>query len=101
MFFNSTLKDARKRRDHLEWPCYRHKMIGDEGIHELGFKAEKRQYRLLVKFDGALQVVILCGCYHKMNRWTPVDAVKTAASRAKALMNGKAIKHERTIDDDI
>jgi hypothetical protein len=98
--FNSVLKEAQKRRNHLEWPCYRHKMKGDEGIHELGFKVEGRQYRLLVKFDGAMQTVILCGCYHKMNRWTPSDAPETAEKRAKALSAGKAIKRERSIQVD-
>lgn len=101
LVFNSTLKEASKRRNHLEWICYRHKMRGGDGVHELGFKACGKQYRLLVKFDGVLQTVILCGCYHKMNRWTPPDAPKTAANRAKALTNGKATKRERPIQDDL
>ncbi|MDR3487187.1 MAG: type II toxin-antitoxin system RelE/ParE family toxin [Bradyrhizobium sp.] len=101
MTFNSTLKDASKRRDHLEWSCYRHKMEGPEGIHELGFKADRRQYRLLVKFDGVQQVVILCGCYHKMGRWTPANAPTTAVVRAKALSSGKATRHERQIQVDL
>jgi hypothetical protein len=99
--FHSVLKDARKRRNQLDWPCYRHKMKGSEGIHELGFKVEGRQFRLLVKFDGPMQTVILCGCYHKMNRWTPADALETAAKRAKALSSGKASKRERTIQTDL
>jgi hypothetical protein len=99
--FNAALRDAQKRRNHLEWLCYRHKMKGTEGIHELGFKAESKQYRLLVRFDGAMQAVILCGCYHKMSRWTPTDAPEIAARRAKALSAGKAKRRERTIQIDL
>jgi hypothetical protein len=103
MTFNSTLKEARKRKNHLEWPCLRHKMKGKpgaEGAYELGFKAVGRQYRLLVKFDGVLQVVILCGCFHKGDQWTPADALETTVKRAKALSQGKASRRERTIQDD-
>jgi hypothetical protein len=75
-------------------------MKGADGIHELGFKAEGRQYRLLVKFDGVLRIVILCGCYHKQSRWTPSDAPKTATDRARMLSQGKATRRERTIEDD-
>jgi hypothetical protein len=102
MFFHSTLKDASKRLDHREWPSYRHKMegrAGNEGIHEMGFKVQGRQYRLLFKFDGEKQAVILCGCYHKVNIWTPRNAPNTAADRAKALRLGKAKRHEREIED--
>jgi putative component of toxin-antitoxin plasmid stabilization module len=104
MTFNSVLKEARKRRNHLEWPCYRHKMdkqLGVEGVCELGFKVEGRQYRLFVKFDGVLRMVILCGCYHKQNRRTPEGALKVTLARAKALSQRKAGIHERTISIDI
>lgn len=103
MLFNSVLKEARKRRNYLDWPCFRHKMggkPGDEGVNELGFRADGRQYRLLVKFDGVLQAVILCGCFHKGKRYTPADALETSVKRAKALSQGKAGRHERTIQDD-
>jgi len=103
MYFNSVLKEAKKRRNYLEWACYRHKMKGKSGaerVHELGFKAQGRQYRLLTKFDGIQQAVILCGCYHKMDRWTPRDAPETAARRARALAEGKAERRERAIQDD-
>lgn len=103
MVFNSVLKEARKRRNHLEWTCFRHKMQGKlkaEGINELGFKAARKQYRLLVKFDGELQTVILCGCFHKGGRWTPTDALETAVKRARALAQRKAKRRERTIQDD-
>lgn len=103
MTFNSILKEARKQKNHLEWACFRHKMEGKPGaagVNELGFKIQGRQFRLLVKFDGALQAVVLCGCYHKMDRWTPQDAPKIAAERAKALSEGKAKRRERKIQDD-
>jgi hypothetical protein len=101
--FDSVLKDAMKRRNHLEWPCFRHKMnkeLGVEGVCELGFKADGRQYRLLVKFDGVLRMVILCGCYHKENRWTPEGALKSALVRARTLTRKEAKLHERKIQDD-
>jgi hypothetical protein len=104
MMFNSTLKETRKRRNHLEWTCLRHKMQGKlraEGVNELEFKADRRQYRLLLKFDGELQVVILCGCFHKGDKWTPADALETTVKRAKALSQGKASRRERTIQDDL
>jgi hypothetical protein len=104
MFFNSTLKVARKTRNHHEWPCFRHKMKGKpgaEGVYELGFRAQGRQYRLLVKFDGELQTVILCGCFHKMGNYTPADALETTVKRARALAQGKASRRERTIQDDL
>lgn len=103
MTFNSTLKEARKRRNHLEWTCFRHRMdkqLGAEGVDELGFKAQGRQYRLLVKFDGKLQTVILCGCFHKGERYTPTDALETTLKRARALAQGRAGRCERTIQDD-
>lgn len=104
MKFNSMLKLARKSRNHLDWLGFRHKMEGQlraEGINELEFKADRRQYRLLIKFDGVLKMVILCGCYHKEKRWTPTDALETAVRRSKALSQGKARKRERTIQDDL
>lgn len=101
MLFNSVLKMAQKQANHLEWNCYRHKMKGKEGIHELGFLAGGRQYRLLVKFDGVKKMVLLCGCYHKMQKWTPADAPTIAVNRSRALANGKAKIYERKIQDDL
>jgi phage-related protein len=104
MMFNSVLKEARKRRNYFEWMCFRHKMHGRlsaEGINELEFKADRRQYRLLVKFDGELKAVILCGCFHKMEKYTPTNALETAVKRARALSQRKASRRERTIQDDL
>ncbi|MGC9157534.1 MAG: type II toxin-antitoxin system RelE/ParE family toxin [Terracidiphilus sp.] len=104
MTFNSVLKEAGKRLNHLEWTCFRHKMnkeLGAAGVNELGFNAQGRQYRLFVKFDGELQTVILCGCFHKGDKWTPTDALKTTVKRARALAQGKASRRERTIQDDL
>lgn len=103
MTLNSILKEARKRKNYLDWPCFRHKMKGKpgaEGVNELGFRADGKQYRLMVKFDGELQTVILCGCFHKMDRYTPADALETTVKRARAFAQGKAKRHERTIQDD-
>jgi hypothetical protein len=71
-----------------------------EGVNELGFKAEGKQYRLLVEFDGELQTVILCGCFHKGGQWTSANTLKTTVKRARALAQGKAGRRERTIQDD-
>jgi hypothetical protein len=104
MMFNSALKEAWKCRNYLNWSCFRHKMRGKpgtEGVNELGFPADGRQYRLLVKFDGELQAVILCGCFHKGGTWSPADALETAVKRAKALSQGKASRRERTIQNDL
>lgn len=73
---------------------------GEEGIREIGFVAEGRQYRILFKFDGSMKSVLLCGCYHKAGRWYPQNAPDTAAVRARALERGKAKKYERQITDD-
>jgi hypothetical protein len=104
MYFTSMLKDAQKTREYRQWTGYRHPMTGragKAGVHELGFKAEGIQYRILIKFDGLMQSVLLCGCYHKGKRWTPEEAPDTAADRAKALTQGKATKRERKIEDDL
>jgi hypothetical protein len=104
MTFNSVLKQARKCRNYRDWLCFRHKMNGKpgaEGILELGFSANGRQYRLLSKFDGELQVILLCGGFHKGNTWKPPDALETAVKRAKTLSQGKASRRERTIRNDL
>ena len=98
-WFNSFSKKPQEEQEPPDWPCFRHKMkgkAGAEGVQELGFKAQSRQYRLLVKFDGELQTVILCGCFHKGDKWTPTDALETTVKRAKALAQGKASRRERT-----
>ena len=102
---NSLLKNDRKTRLVKDWLSFRHKMtktkkLANEGICELGFTADKREHRLLVKFDGKLQVVIICGCYHKGDQWTPRGALNTTLERARALSQGKARRHERKIEED-
>lgn len=103
MVFHSTLKEARKRQNHLEWLSFKRFLKGkyeQESLWELQFKANRREYRLICRFDGAKRAVIFCGCYHKGSVYTPKEALDTALRRAKDLSLGKAGRRERTINDD-
>lgn len=104
MVFNSTLKEARKRRNHLEWLCFKRFLKGmkyeQERLWELQFRADRKEYRLIGRFDGAMKAVVFCGCYHKGSVYTPKEALETALRCAKALAQGKANRNERTIQDD-
>jgi hypothetical protein len=104
MTFNSMLKEARKRRNHLEWLCFKRFIKGkkyeQERLWELKFHADRREFRLICRFDGAMRAIVFCGCYHKQSVYTPADALDTALRRAKALSQGRASRRERTIKDD-
>lgn len=105
MVFNSTLKEAQKRKNHLEWLCFKRfikgKKFEEERIWELQFRANRREYRLLGRFDGQMRAIVFCGCYHKGSVYTPKDALETALRRAKELAAGKADRRERKIQDDL
>jgi len=81
---NSILKNNKKIANHLEWSGFRKYLKGGEmkgeGIWELGFFADERQYRLLGIFDGTKRAVFLMGCYHKSGNYTPPDALGTEVS---------------------
>ena len=105
MVFNSTLKEAAKRRNHLEWLCFKRFLKGkkfeQERLWELKFRADRKEFRLIGRFDGVMQAIVFCGCYHKQDVYTPKDAMDTALRRAKALSDGGAKRHERKIQDDL
>lgn len=91
--FNALLKTERKTKNYTDWPSWRHKMHGDagnQGVVELGFKADGRSYRILSMFYGNMCIVLLCICYHKGSVWTPKNAIEIATKRAKAVLARKA-----------
>jgi len=98
--FDDLLKNNSKIKDHLHWIGFRGYLSGKaskEKIWELGFKCDRRQYRLLGVFrEGARkQAVLLIGCYHKNQVYTPANALNTAITRSKAFSEGKASYRER------
>ena len=105
MVFNSTLKEARKRQNHLEWLSFKRFLKGkrfeEERLWELQFRADRREFRIICRFDGRLRAVIFCGCYHKGSVYTPKNALETAWRRAKSLSQGKAGRRERKIQTDL
>ena len=73
----------------------------EERIWQLDFIADKRQYRLLGVFGQVRKnAVLILGCYHKGDNYTPKDALEMARKRAKALREGRAQTHEREIKSD-
>ena len=79
------------------------KKYKSEKIWELAFVADRRQHRILGKFDltKRRQAILLCGCYHKQNVYEPAKALDTAYKRSKALSEGKGSLYERKIKEDI
>lgn len=105
--FNSLLKGLKKTHNHLNWVGFRGFLEGhkyrEERIWEIGFGVygSNVQYRILGKFDGRKQVILLCGCYHKGRRYTPTGALDTAWKRAKQLSQEKGRTCVREIATDI
>ena len=98
--FDGILKDHCKIESHLNWTSFKRflkRELKGEGIWELEFTADKRQYRVLGMFGGQKQVTLLMGCYHKQKVYTPADALSTALKRKKSLLNGEAKRIERKI----
>ena len=104
LMFNAVLKNIRRTENHLHWVAFRGFLQGkskEERIFELGFKADRRRYRLLVSFGPEKkEVTLLMGCYHKQRVYTPRDAVDEARKRSKALAERRATRHERQVRDD-
>lgn len=107
--FDSLLKNIHKVRLFKDWCVYKKHMKGDlqqYKIFELGFRADRREYRVLGIFgEERKQVIFLIGCYHKEGRYSPPNALKTAVQRVKDLREmqkrGEAILNERKIQFDI
>jgi hypothetical protein len=102
--FDALLKNTAKIKNHLEWGGKFKYLQGEskqERIWQLDFIADKRQYRLHGVFRAGRRAVLLSGCFHKGNRYTPENALDTARKRATALREGRATIHERKIKHDI
>lgn len=100
---NNILKDISKTEIPIQWGGWRGFLKGQlksERIWELGFRADKRQYRIFGKFGEQRQVVLLIGCYHKGPNYTPAEALDTAYKRSKDLREGRASLNERKIKAD-
>lgn len=102
--FDAVLKNQRKIESHLNWTGFKY-LKGrpkEERIWQLDFIADKRQYRILGVFgEGRKNAVLILGCYHKGDNYTPQDALEMARKRAKALRERKAEIRERTVNSDI
>jgi hypothetical protein len=102
--FDGLLKLLCKTEDHLQWIGFKY-LKGEpkkERVWQLDFIADRRQYRVLGIFGAVRkQAVLLLGCYHKGNVYTPPDALSTAVKRAKRIRENKAGTRERTIRSDI
>jgi len=101
--FDTLLKNQQKIESVLNWTGFKY-LQGkpkEERIWQLDFKADKRQYRLLGVFgEERKNAVLILGCYHKGDNYTPRDALETARKRAKALREGRAETNERKIQSD-
>lgn len=102
--FDAILKNHQKIDSQLNWVGFKY-LKGkpqEEHIWQLDFIADKRQYRLLGVFgQGRKNAVLILGCYHKGDNYTPREALETARKRAKALREGKAQISERPIKHDL
>jgi hypothetical protein len=102
--FDNLLKNICQIENHLDWGCFRGMMQGklrEQRVWELGFKSDRRQYRLLGVFGPQRrEVVLLVGCYHKQKVYTPADALNSAYVRSKAVSEGRAVYDERKIRID-
>jgi hypothetical protein len=102
--FDALLKNTHKIANHLNWGGFKY-LKGEpkkERIWQLDFIAEKRQYRLLGVFGATRkQAVLIMGCYHKGDSYTPAEALDTACKRAKALREKRATTHGRAIKYDL
>lgn len=98
--FDSLLKNHQKIESCLNWTGFKYLQgkLKEEGIWQLDFRADKRQYRLLGVFGNLRKsAVLILGCYHKGENYTPREALETAVKRAKALGEGSATINERKI----
>ena len=101
--FDFLLKNQQKIESHLNWTGFKFMKgkLKDEKIWQMDFIADKRQYRVLGVFGTIRRsAVLILGCYHKGDTYTPQDALETAYKRAKALREGRAQEHERKIKSD-
>lgn len=104
LVFEELLKNTQKIESHLQWGGFKY-LKGEprkERIWQLDFIADKKQYRLLGVFgEVRKQAVVLIGCYHKGDIYTPRKALETACKRAKALRERRATTFERKVKVDL
>jgi len=103
--FDAVLKNCSKTENLKDWGRFRHFLEGSakaERVWELGFVADRRQYRILGVFgDERKHAVLLIGCYHKGGNYTPSNAIETARKRAKGFREGNGGRRERKIETNI
>jgi phage-related protein len=101
--FDTLLKNHQKIESVQNWTGFKY-LKGkpkEERIWQLDFIADKRQYRVLGIFgDVRKRAILILGCYHKGDNYTPKNSLETARRRAKALREGKAGTIERKIKSD-
>lgn len=102
--FQALLKNIGKTEKHTEWAGWRGFLRGKpgrEGIWELGFKSDGRQYRVFGCFwRERKEATLLVGCYHKGKVYHPADALDSSIKRIRKLRSGEAIRNERKIRTD-
>ena len=101
---NDLLKSNRKIENPRDWYGYR---AFSEGklqkfrLWELKFRADKLQHRIIgICGRQRKQAIFLIGCHHKMNVYTPRDALRTACRRSVSYWNNEATLHERKVRTD-
>jgi len=101
---DSLLKNTAKTESCLQWSGFKY-LKGEPKKHhiwQLDFIADGRQYRLLGVFGTVRrQAILLLGCYHKGEVYTPPKSLETACKRAQKLRSNMAGTHERKIKFDL
>jgi len=105
--FNKLLKNHRKTENPQEWIGFKRflkgKQLQKERIWEWWFVADGRQYRVFGKFwqGERKQAILLAGCYHKGEIYTPSNVFESACKRSRDLSEGRAQPSEREVKEDI
>jgi hypothetical protein len=98
--FEALLRGLAKTDSPDKWPGWKGYMHGKQiGLWHIGFKADKRQYRVIGMMapEGRKRALLLIGYYHKQGRYVPDGALDTAVQRKKKLENGEASLDERKV----
>lgn len=98
------LKACRDTDDHRQWLAFKRFLKGKykpQKIWELRFKANRCEHRVLGIFSKNKSAILLMGCYHKGNNYTPTSALDIANERAKAVRSGRWVAYARTISTDL
>lgn len=105
ILLQTILKTNKKTENPIDWIGFRKFLKGkasDWKIWEIGFKADKREYRLIGVFGpNRKQATFLVGCYHKQKVYEPNDCIDTSIKRNKLLNDGRGYRNERKIRLDV